>query len=107
MEVNFDENFIFYNYDLNDFDKVKNEFSLKNYLFDTIISDIAPNTSGNQFIDQTNSYNLSLLSANFIDEYLSRGGNFLVKNFQGEDTCLLYTSPSPRDATLSRMPSSA
>ena len=28
----------------------------------------------------------------------------------GEDrlrTCLLYTSPSPRDATLSRMPSSA
>ena len=25
----------------------------------------------------------------------------------GIDTCLLYTSPSPRDATLSRMPSSA
>ena len=25
----------------------------------------------------------------------------------GEGTCLLYTSPSPRDATLSRMPSSA
>ena len=26
---------------------------------------------------------------------------------QGTTTCLLYTSPSPRDATLSRMPSSA
>ena len=25
----------------------------------------------------------------------------------GPNTCLLYTSPSPRDATLSRMPSSA
>ena len=25
----------------------------------------------------------------------------------GHKTCLLYTSPSPRDATLSRMPSSA
>ena len=25
----------------------------------------------------------------------------------GERHCLLYTSPSPRDATLSRMPSSA
>ena len=25
----------------------------------------------------------------------------------GRGTCLLYTSPSPRDATLSRMPSSA
>ena len=26
---------------------------------------------------------------------------------KGPDACLLYTSPSPRDATLSRMPSSA
>ena len=26
---------------------------------------------------------------------------------QWNDDCLLYTSPSPRDATLSRMPSSA
>ena len=30
----------------------------------------------------------------------------LLKILQSE-TCLLYTSPSPRDATLSRMPSSA
>ena len=28
-------------------------------------------------------------------------------NDAGEQPCLLYTSPSPRDATLSRMPSSA
>ena len=27
--------------------------------------------------------------------------------FEMPNTCLLYTSPSPRDATLSRMPSSA
>ena len=34
----------------------------------------------------------------------------LVKDSQGEmrpDFCLLYTSPSPRDGLLSRMPSSA
>ena len=30
-----------------------------------------------------------------------------VKTVTMADTCLLYTSPSPRDATLSRMPSSA
>ena len=32
-----------------------------------------------------------------------------LKEFRVNDTsvCLLYTSPSPRDATLSRMPSSA
>ena len=31
----------------------------------------------------------------------------LVEALMHLDTCLLYTSPSPRDATLSRMPSSA
>jgi len=30
-----------------------------------------------------------------------------VHKEKGYTTCLLYTSPSPRDATLSRMPSSA
>ena len=36
--------------------------------------------------------------------------NVFTTNQHGQDliqTCLLYTSPSPRDATLSRMPSSA
>ena len=32
---------------------------------------------------------------------------FIVSNNGSLGTCLLYTSPSPRDATLSRMPSSA
>ena len=31
----------------------------------------------------------------------------LVIDEDGRNNCLLYTSPSPRDATLSRMPSSA
>ena len=36
------------------------------------------------------------------------GHSFLKEVFiAGASTCLLYTSPSPRDATLSRMPSSA
>ena len=30
-----------------------------------------------------------------------------VADDSGDDTCLLYTSPSPRDRTRSRMPSSA
>ena len=33
--------------------------------------------------------------------------NELLDNFSSMLDCLLYTSPSPRDATLSRMPSSA
>ena len=31
----------------------------------------------------------------------------IINNATGVNICLLYTSPSPRDATLSRMPSSA
>ena len=31
----------------------------------------------------------------------------ITDNVEAQTTCLLYTSPSPRDATLSRMPSSA
>ena len=34
-------------------------------------------------------------------------GEALVDIEMAYETCLLYTSPSPRDATLSRMPSSA
>ena len=36
--------------------------------------------------------------------FLEKGLGWYVKEFH---ICLLYTSPSPRDATLSRMPSSA
>ena len=38
-----------------------------------------------------------------VDNSANCGGN----NVCADRTCLLYTSPSPRDATLSRMPSSA
>ena len=76
--------------DLKDSSAVDKIFTKSNYIFDSIISDIAPNTSGNQFLDQTNSYNLSILSAQLIEKYLNKGGNFLVKNFQGEDTEKLF-----------------
>jgi len=80
----------FYNMDLNEYHNIDNLFTKSKYTFDSIISDIAPNTSGNQFLDQTNSFNLSMLSAQFIEKYLNKGGSFLVKNFQGEDTEKLF-----------------
>ena len=47
-----------------------------------------------------------------VDSYVINGsdeGRFLdtVRNSAKQFACLLYTSPSPRDATLARMPSSA
>ena len=42
-------------------------------------------------------------------QMLKEGEVMVIENtrFAKAETCLLYTSPSPRDATLSRMPSSA
>ena len=60
----------------------------------------AENETGEQFTRQ----NSKLLKVE-----LSAGGVQALRGsmvaYQGD--CLLYTSPSPRDATLSRMPSSA
>ena len=40
--------------------------------------------------------------------FLDKLAEVKIKDGQGDEkVCLLYTSPSPRDATLSRMPSSA
>ena len=44
--------------------------------------------------------NTKLLNSNFTPEYTKQ----LLEEY---NTCLLYTSPSPRDRSVSRMPSSA
>ena len=43
------------------------------------------------------------------DAFLGKGNPVdpASPNYEGTPTCLLYTSPSPRDRTRSRMPSSA
>ena len=42
-----------------------------------------------------------------VERYLRWVGGMLQGDFGTSYTCLLYTSPSPRDRTRSRMPSSA
>ena len=49
-----------------------------------------------EHVDEINSKGLKMMG---------HGGDRTIKIHA--TTCLLYTSPSPRDATLSRMPSSA
>ena len=55
----------------------------------------------NQLEGQAKSKREMLLKLQGIIEYLQQTGVELPKD------CLLYTSPSPRDSNLSRMPSSA
>ena len=45
------------------------------------------------------------IAAHVTERLLAKG--YLVRGTVRNKSCLLYTSPSPRDATLSRMPSSA
>ena len=50
---------------------------------------------------------LALEGAESMDRFLTLAELPMVKFAEWGLVCLLYTSPSPRDATLSRMPSSA
>ena len=66
------------------------------------------------FLKMENSNNTSRLECSTFGAALriKMDGSMIVSNAQIGHTeslinCLLYTSPSPRDATLSRMPSSA
>ena len=59
------------------------------------------------FIDGGGITNLNGLSSIQGSESFITIKNTSLTNLNGLNNCLLYTSPSPRDATLSRMPSSA
>jgi 23S rRNA (uridine2552-2'-O)-methyltransferase len=54
-------------------------------LFDVIISDIAPRTSGNKWADQQLSLRLSRRVLQLTGSLLRPGGNFYCKVFEGED----------------------
>ena len=51
--------------------------------------------------------NTTITSTSFRKKTFENVEDDFVSNNNEEEICLLYTSPSPRDATLSRMPSSA
>ena len=53
--------------------------------FQVILSDIAPRTSGNKWVDQQQSLNLARRVLELAWRLLEKGGNFYVKVFEGED----------------------
>ena len=50
-----------------------------------IISDMAPDTTGNKFTDAARSFNLALQALDICHNRLKAGGHFACKVFQGED----------------------
>ena len=67
--------------------------------YDNALVNLENNTNIYEFVDTNESK--KIISRNKFLEY--KKNNFTLMH----NNCLLYTSPSPRDATLSRMPSSA
>ena len=61
------------------------------------------------FVKDTTSYNIFVgnILRFTVENIGGVQGVYDDEGLEGEFACLLYTSPSPRDATLSRMPSSA
>ena len=53
--------------------------------FRVILSDIAPRTSGNKWVDQQQSLNLARRVADLGQDLLENGGSLYVKVFEGED----------------------
>ena len=92
LKIPKNKNTDFLKQDLNNFEEISGYISDKKLNFDNIISDIAPNTSGIQSVDQNKSYQLCEICFSFVDEHLKTNGNFLIKNFQGEDTPLLFNT---------------
>jgi 23S rRNA (uridine2552-2'-O)-methyltransferase len=54
--------------------------------FDVIVSDLAPRTSGIKGVDQQRSLELAERAWEVAQEFLTPGGHFLVKIFEGPDT---------------------
>jgi 23S rRNA (uridine2552-2'-O)-methyltransferase len=57
--------------------------------FDLIISDMAPEFSGNSLFDRGRTHKLNLETINLSKNFLKKGGNLLMKTFEGEDLILV------------------
>ena len=61
------------------------EQSLGKTLVDLVLSDMAPNKSGMDAVDQPRMMHLAELARDFADQHLRTGGDFLIKLFQGAE----------------------
>jgi 23S rRNA (uridine2552-2'-O)-methyltransferase len=53
--------------------------------FQVVLSDMAPRTTGNKWVDQQKSLHLARRSFEIAEQLLDQGGNYYCKIFQGED----------------------
>lgn len=76
--------------------------------FDVVLSDMAPNMSGQTSIDQPSAMGLVELALDLARQILKPGGDFLVKVFQGEGfDAYLKDMRSSFDKVITRKPSAS
>ena len=76
-------------------DNLISEKKMESIIFDIMI------------LNASSGYDLKIDNNLLSDELIFKKYDIDSLQFYESELCLLYTSPSPRDATLSRMPSSA
>jgi 23S rRNA (uridine2552-2'-O)-methyltransferase len=71
-----------------DFDSPRGQAALKNALqgraVDLVVSDMAPEMSGNKLVDQMRMIGLNEMTLHFARQFLRPGGDILMKTFMGE-----------------------
>jgi 23S rRNA (uridine2552-2'-O)-methyltransferase len=72
-------------YDYENFKQTIKKTSILPDKFDIVISDIAPNTSGQKDIDAYRSFELCVQGLKVCEQFLKTGGHFITKIFMGED----------------------
>ena len=81
-----------------------------NFSFEVISSSIGGPTPSPFPVGTTRYHYVEIHSCSIAQQPSIQDRNYYKRNYYKRNyykSCLLYTSPSPRDATLSRMPSSA
>ncbi|MCA1927072.1 MAG: RlmE family RNA methyltransferase [Calditerrivibrio sp.] len=78
------QNYHFIMGDIREDDTLKRILEIKSK-FDAVISDIAPNTTGQKFVDHQNSMNLIKIVVDFTKKVLKKDGVLIFKLFDGED----------------------
>jgi len=71
-----------------DFDSPEGQEALQEALqgrvIDVVVSDMAPEMSGNKLVDQMRMIGLNEMTLHFADQHLRQGGHILMKTFMGE-----------------------
>ncbi len=67
--------------------------------YDVVLSDMAPNTSGNRMADQARSFELFMFALEVAAKTAKEGGSFVGKIFMGEDFTLARTELKKHFAT--------